>query len=421
MVVALREVGAERVLAGVAAWPVPAVVTEGDGLGQGDVEPERRGDATGDLRHLERVCQPGALVVVREDEDLGLAGQPAERRGVEDAVPIPLEARPPLVRAPPPVCDGRRRAPGSRPGPGRRPRPPPWRPAGYPTRPRPARASPGGRGRSRPPRGRPSSPSRPALDPSSPLSGYAGGVPGRPRPAPGISAPMAPRTARSARTSGRDLPPARSGAPPSRQRDDPAPDPSPPNRRRFGGGGRPLVRRGCGYSLPVLRGRPVASIDRGHLRRRVRAQRPRGRRRRGLRQLPAGGATSSTGGPDGGDGGKGGDVWLVADRNVASLLAFRDHPHRRATSGAHGKGKNRHGRAGGGPGGPRAGGHRRVRPRRRDRARRPQPPRRPLPGRGRRAGRPGQRQVPVATSAGPRASPSRARRARSAGCAWSSS
>ncbi len=32
------------------------------------------------------------------------------------------------------------------------------------------------------------------------------------------------------------------------------------------------------------------------------------------------------GGPDGGDGGKGGDIWLKADRNVASLLAFRDHP-----------------------------------------------------------------------------------------------
>jgi GTP-binding protein len=28
------------------------------------------------------------------------------------------------------------------------------------------------------------------------------------------------------------------------------------------------------------------------------------------------------GGPNGGDGGKGGDVWLVADRNVASLIAF---------------------------------------------------------------------------------------------------
>ena len=52
------------------------------------------------------------------------------------------------------------------------------------------------------------------------------------------------------------------------------------------------------------------------------------------------------GGPDGGDGGKGGDVWLVADRNVASLLAFRDHPHRKATSGTHGSGKKKHGRNG---------------------------------------------------------------------------
>ena len=52
------------------------------------------------------------------------------------------------------------------------------------------------------------------------------------------------------------------------------------------------------------------------------------------------------GGPDGGDGGKGGDVWLVADHNVASLLSFRDHPHRSATSGSHGQGKGKHGRAG---------------------------------------------------------------------------
>jgi GTP-binding protein len=53
------------------------------------------------------------------------------------------------------------------------------------------------------------------------------------------------------------------------------------------------------------------------------------------------------GGPDGGDGGSGGDVWLVADPNVASLLAFRDHPHRRAGSGTHGQGKARHGAGGG--------------------------------------------------------------------------
>ena len=52
------------------------------------------------------------------------------------------------------------------------------------------------------------------------------------------------------------------------------------------------------------------------------------------------------GGPNGGDGGKGGDVWLVADHNVASLLAFRDHPHRRAESGTHGQGKDQHGRSG---------------------------------------------------------------------------
>ncbi|HEX2040788.1 MAG TPA: GTPase ObgE [Acidimicrobiales bacterium] len=49
------------------------------------------------------------------------------------------------------------------------------------------------------------------------------------------------------------------------------------------------------------------------------------------------------GGPDGGDGGKGGDVWLVADTSVASLLAFKDHPHRRAGNGGHGAGRQRHG------------------------------------------------------------------------------
>jgi GTP-binding protein len=52
------------------------------------------------------------------------------------------------------------------------------------------------------------------------------------------------------------------------------------------------------------------------------------------------------GGPDGGDGGRGGDVYLVADRNVASLLAFKDHPHRKAKSGTHGAGNKRHGAGG---------------------------------------------------------------------------
>jgi GTP-binding protein len=55
----------------------------------------------------------------------------------------------------------------------------------------------------------------------------------------------------------------------------------------------------------------------------------------------------SKGGPDGGDGGGGGDVWLRADHNVASLIAFRDHPHRPAGNGTHGMGKGRHGARGG--------------------------------------------------------------------------
>ena len=54
----------------------------------------------------------------------------------------------------------------------------------------------------------------------------------------------------------------------------------------------------------------------------------------------------SRGGPDGGDGGSGGDVWPVADRNVSSLLAFRDFPFRRGDDGSHGQGKKKHGKNG---------------------------------------------------------------------------
>ena len=90
-------VGVERVLAGVTARAVPAVVAERDGLGQGDVQPAGPGDGRGHLRHLERVGEAGALVVLGEDEDLGLAGQPAERGGVQDAVAVALEAGAPGV------------------------------------------------------------------------------------------------------------------------------------------------------------------------------------------------------------------------------------------------------------------------------------------------------------------------------------
>jgi GTP-binding protein len=49
------------------------------------------------------------------------------------------------------------------------------------------------------------------------------------------------------------------------------------------------------------------------------------------------------GGPDGGDGGRGGDLILVADPSVATLVEYRFHPHQRAGKGSHGQGSNRHG------------------------------------------------------------------------------
>ena len=42
------------------------------------------------------------------------------------------------------------------------------------------------------------------------------------------------------------------------------------------------------------------------------------------------------GGPDGGNGGRGGDVILIVDPNVTTLLDFHHLPHRKATSGHQG-------------------------------------------------------------------------------------
>ncbi len=90
-------VGVERILAGMPARPVPAVVPQGDGLGERHIQAARPCDGRGDLGHLERVGEPRALVILGEDEDLGLAGQPAERCGVQNAVAITFEAGPPGI------------------------------------------------------------------------------------------------------------------------------------------------------------------------------------------------------------------------------------------------------------------------------------------------------------------------------------
>lgn len=52
------------------------------------------------------------------------------------------------------------------------------------------------------------------------------------------------------------------------------------------------------------------------------------------------------GGPNGGNGGKGGDVILVADRHLNTLISFRKRSHFKAPRGAHGRGKDQQGKAG---------------------------------------------------------------------------
>jgi GTP-binding protein len=52
------------------------------------------------------------------------------------------------------------------------------------------------------------------------------------------------------------------------------------------------------------------------------------------------------GGPSGGDGGRGGDVWLVADDALNTLLHLRYNPEHDAERGRHGEGSNRSGREG---------------------------------------------------------------------------
>ncbi|MDN6499127.1 MAG: GTPase ObgE, partial [Yaniella sp.] len=52
------------------------------------------------------------------------------------------------------------------------------------------------------------------------------------------------------------------------------------------------------------------------------------------------------GGPDGGNGGHGGNVVIVADPDVTTLLDFHHQPHRKATNGEPGRGDLQHGKNG---------------------------------------------------------------------------
>jgi len=52
------------------------------------------------------------------------------------------------------------------------------------------------------------------------------------------------------------------------------------------------------------------------------------------------------GGPDGGDGGAGGDVYVIGNPHMSTLLDFKYRQHWSAKRGAHGSGKNKHGKGG---------------------------------------------------------------------------
>ena len=74
-----RHLLVQRVLAGMAERRVAEIVGQRHGLGQILVAAQRPRQRARDLRHLDRVGQPGAVMVAfMGDEDLRLVLQPAE-------------------------------------------------------------------------------------------------------------------------------------------------------------------------------------------------------------------------------------------------------------------------------------------------------------------------------------------------------
>ena len=89
---AARHQVVQHPLAGMAEGRVAQVVAERDGFGELFVEMQHLRDGAGDLRDLERVRQPRAVVIAgRREEDLRLVLQPPERLAVDDAIAVALE------------------------------------------------------------------------------------------------------------------------------------------------------------------------------------------------------------------------------------------------------------------------------------------------------------------------------------------
>ena len=98
MVEAARHERVDHAFAGMAERRMTEVVTERDGFGQLFVQAQDLGDRARDLRHLEGVRQPRAVVITRRrEEHLGLVFQSAKRLAVNDPIAITLERRPDVV------------------------------------------------------------------------------------------------------------------------------------------------------------------------------------------------------------------------------------------------------------------------------------------------------------------------------------
>src|SRR5918995_1431333 len=92
---ALAQARVQHRLAGMPEGRVAEVVTESDRLRQVLVQTESARRATGDAAGLERVREPGAVVIaLRRDEDLRLVHQAPKRLRVHDPVAVALERRP---------------------------------------------------------------------------------------------------------------------------------------------------------------------------------------------------------------------------------------------------------------------------------------------------------------------------------------
>ena len=79
----------ERALAGMTERRMAEIVGERQRLGKIFVEPQPPRQRARDLRHFERMGEPGAVMVAFvEHENLGLVLEPAERGRVNDAVAV---------------------------------------------------------------------------------------------------------------------------------------------------------------------------------------------------------------------------------------------------------------------------------------------------------------------------------------------